>query len=212
MRCVLAENVKFALKVLCVEHARLALVAIPVVGAEDDEGLKDDGFLAARSGAQDGAVSGDLTPAENPEAEVARGSSKDRLLLLELDRVVGFEEDVADSVFSRFRECAADVPFGLALKKKVRDAGHDTRSISVAAVRASGTAVSHGTQELPGIGNDFMALLALDMTDEADTARVLLELVRVETLASGHGTRPGVRVALDGIEAVDGTRRGYLVD
>jgi hypothetical protein len=48
-----------------------------------------------------------------------------------------------------------------------------------------------------------VALLAFDVADEADTARVLLVVVEVEALAGRHGAIERVWVTLDGIEAGD---------
>jgi len=61
----------------------------------------------------------------------------------------------------------------------MRNSGHDTSSISVPTVGTRGTTMGHGTQKLPGIGDDFVALFALDMADEADTAGVFLEIVQI---------------------------------
>ena len=186
----LAENVELALKMLRVERAGAGRPAVTVVGAKDDERLEDRGLLAGRGGPEDGAVGRDLAPAEDAEAEVTRELGKHRLLLLQADGVVRLEKDVADGVLAELRKLAAKVALGLALEELVGDTGHDTRTIAVPTVRASSTTVGHRAEELASIGNDLVAVVALDVADEADTAGVLFVVVHVEALACGESGVP----------------------
>jgi len=83
------------------------------MGSENYEWLKDSRFLAARGRTEDGAVSGDFSPAEDTQTKVAGKLCEGRLLFLQQDRVVGPEEDVSDGVLAGLRKDAADVSLSL---------------------------------------------------------------------------------------------------
>lgn len=195
-----------------VEGATLTLIAVAIVRTKNDERLKDDGLLAAGRGTEDRAVGGDLTPAEYSETEVTSDAREDALLLLKLYGVIRLEKDIADSVLAGLGESEAKIAFGLALEELVRDTGHNTRTISIPTISTGGTSVGHGAEELPSIGNDFVALGAFDVTDEANAARVFFKLIGVKTLASGKGACPRLRIALDSVEAVQRRLSSRLFD
>ena len=212
MGSVLAKHVELTLEVTLVERASLADRAIAVVRLQDDEGLKDGRLLAACSGAEDRPISRDLTPAEDTQTKVDGDAGERRLLALQLDGVVRLEEDVAHGVFAGVGELAAEIALRLPDKELVRDASHDARAIAIAAVCARGSAMGHRTKELARIGYDFVGRLTADVTDEADTAGVLLIVVEVETLVRGEGSVEGVRVALYSVEAGDVFGRSMVGD
>ena len=70
MRRVLPENVELTLKVLRVKRAAAGRRSISVVRTEDDKRLEDGGLLASRGRAEDSAIRGDFSPAEDAQAEV----------------------------------------------------------------------------------------------------------------------------------------------
>jgi hypothetical protein len=176
---MLPEHVELALEALDVEGPILGGSAVAVVLAVDDERLEDRGLLGARRGAEDGAIRGDLTPAEDPQTVVDRSLGEDGLLLAELDGVVRLKEDVPDGVLARRGERAPGVLLRLALEEGVRDPSHDARAVAVARVGASRAAVGHRAQELARIGHDLVGGRTLDVADEADTTCVLLVLILV---------------------------------
>ena len=199
---VLAQNVELTLEVLGIERATARGVTVTVVGTQNDERLKDGRLLARRGGTENGPVRGDLSPAENTKAEVVRDLGENSLLLLKADGVVRLEENITDGVLACLWELATNVALSLTLEEKVRNAGHDTRTVAIAAVCAGSAAVGHGAEELASIGDDLVALVTLDVADEADTACVLFEVVHVEALVRGQGSVPRRRVALYGVEAI----------
>ena len=62
---------------------------------------------------------------------------------MELDGIVWFEKDIADSILARFGKFAANVDFSLSLEKVMGDGGHDTCAVTVTTVRSSCSTVSH---------------------------------------------------------------------
>ena len=146
MGSVLAKHVELTLEVTLIERASLADRAIAVVRLQVDEGLKDGRLLAACSGAEDRPISRDLTPAEDTQTKVDGDTGERRLLALQLDGVVRLEEDVAHGVFAGVGELAAEIALRLPDKELVRDASHDARAITIAAVCARGSAMGHRTE------------------------------------------------------------------
>ena len=190
MSRVLPQNIQLTFEELGVERTAPAGATLAIVGAENDERLEDRGLLACSGGTEDSAVGRDFPPAQNAKSEVAGDLGEDSLLLLKCDGVVRLEKDVADGVLAELRKLAAKVALGLALEELVGDTGHDTRTIAVPTVRASSTTVGHRAEELASIGNDLVAVVALDVADEADTAGVLFVVVHVEALACGESGVP----------------------
>ncbi len=121
-------------------------------------------------------------------------------MALEFDRIVGFEEDISNGIRAKFREGEAAVNVDLALEKLVRDTGHDSCAVTVATVCTSGTAVRHGAEEMPRVGDDFVAWDAFNLAQETDTTRVTVVGIVVEALTGGGGACPRVGIAEDGVE------------
>jgi hypothetical protein len=179
---MLTEDVELSLEMSCVESAALADITITVMGTEDDEWLVDGRFLAASSRAKNGAISWNLTPAEDPEAQVVSDLGENRLIALQLHGVVGFEKDIAYSILSRFGERATNISLGFPFEKLMRDGGHGTCTITISTVGASCTSVGHGAQELTGIGNDLVCCDTFDMANETYTTSIFLVLVHIQSL------------------------------
>ncbi|KAI3478074.1 hypothetical protein L1887_60005 [Cichorium endivia] len=214
---VLAEDVELTAKVLLVEG--LGGVggggAGAVVVLEDDEGLHDLGLLGLGGRAEDGVVDGDVTPAEDAQAELVGDVGEGLDVLCARLVVLGVEEEVADGILSLRGELDAEVALGLAAEEGVGDAGHDTGAVTVASVGTDGTTVGHVAEEEACVGDDLVGGLSLDLAHEADTAGVLLVVRVVKALGSGHGAGPERGGALylivaAGLEVVGGD--GLLVD
>ena len=182
MSRVLPQNIQLTFEELGVERTAPAGATLAIVGAENDERLENRGLLACSGGTEDSAVGRDFPPAQNAKSEVAGDLGEDSLLLLKCDGVVCLEEDVSDGVLANLGEFAANFALGLALEEEVGNTSHDTRAITVTAVCTCGTTMGHCAQELPGVGDDLVRLLALDVANEAYTAGIFLVLVLVETL------------------------------
>ena len=151
MRRMLAEDIELTLEVLGVKRTAPGGVALSVVRAEDHERLKNRGLFTRGRGTKDGAISGNLPPAEDAESQIAGDLGENSLLLLEADGVVCLEKDVTNSVLPGFWELTADLAFGFPLEEGMGDAGHDTRTVAIAAVCTGGAAVSHGAEKLTSI-------------------------------------------------------------
>ncbi len=171
---VLPQDIKLTFEVPGVKRTAPAGATLAVVRADNDERLENGGLLARSGRAQDGAVGGDLPPAQDAESEVVGDLGEDGLLLLEGDRVVRLEEDVADSVLAELGELTAKVALGLALEEEVGDTCHDARTIAVPTICAGGATVGHRAKQLASIGDNLVAVVALNVADEADTAGILL--------------------------------------
>jgi hypothetical protein len=65
MRRVLSENIELTFKMGAVERTTLAKVVIAIVGAQDDERLKNGGFFATSSRTQNISIGGDLSPTKH---------------------------------------------------------------------------------------------------------------------------------------------------
>ena len=143
MRGVLAEDIELALEVLGIKRTTPAGITLTIVRTQDYKRLEDGRLLACSRGAQNGAIGGNLSPAEDAEAEVARELGKHRLLLLQADGVVRLEEKVTGRVLARGGQLAANFALSLALEELVWDARHDTGTVTVARVRAGRTTVGH---------------------------------------------------------------------
>jgi len=161
MSGALAQNIQLTLETSRVEASVLANGAIAVVVTENHERLEDRGFLAASRRTEDGSISRDLTPAEDAKSKLARDLGESGLVALELNRIVCFEEYIANSVLAWLREKATEVPLRLALEKPVRDASHDTSTVSVSTIRTSRPSMRHGAQKLSGIGYNFVSRFTL---------------------------------------------------
>ena len=158
-------------------------------------------LLADRCRTEDHSIGGDLAPTEDTKAEGVRDLCEDIHVLFTEFLILGGEEDVADGILSGLGEQTVDVALCLALEELVVDAGHDTGAVAVATVCACRAAMGHVAEELAGIGDDLVARGAFDMADEADAARVALVLIVIEALGGGEGAAPGLRIALDLVEA-----------
>lgn len=199
---VLTENVQLTFKVRGIESAAARGDPIPIVGSEDNERLEDGRLLTGGRRTQNGPIRRHFSPAQHAQAQITCDLGEDCLLLLQADRIVRSEEDIPHSVLASIRQLRADVSLGLSLEEEVGNACHNTRTIAVTTVCTSSSTVGHGTEKLPGIRDDLVALLALNLTDEADTAGILLVLVFVEALTSGQGPIPGGGVTFHGVETI----------
>ncbi len=148
---VLPEDIELAFEVLGVKRTAPGGVTLAVVRAKDDEWLEDGWLFTRCRGTKDGAIGGNLTPAENAEAQLGGDLGENSLLLLKADGVVRFEKDVSDRILADLRQFAANFALGLTLEEEVRDASHDTRAIAVTAVGTCGTAVGHRAEKLASI-------------------------------------------------------------
>jgi hypothetical protein len=83
------------------------------------------------------------------------------LIALQLNGVIQFKEDVANTILSGFWKDASDFSFNFPLEKFMGDCRHDTSTITIPAISTSSTSVHHGTKKLMGIGDYFVTRLTL---------------------------------------------------
>ena len=131
MRSVLPEDIELTFEVLGVKRTAPGGVSLAIVRTKHDERLEDSGLLACSIGTEDGAVGGNLAPAEDSEAELGGNLGENGLLLMETDRVVRLEEDVSDAVLTRLGKLAADIPLSLTLEEEMGNASHDSSTIPI---------------------------------------------------------------------------------
>lgn len=82
MRRAFPEDVELHLEDSLVKTSALADIVVSVVRTENDKGLANDGLGAAGSRSKDGAISRNVTPAEDSQAEVTGDIGKDGLVTL----------------------------------------------------------------------------------------------------------------------------------
>jgi len=97
--------------------------------------------------------------------------------------VAGLEKNIANCVFARLERGACHVNFRFSLEEGVRNGRHHTCTVSVTTVRSCSTSVGHGAKKTAGVGYDFVARFAFDVTYETYAASILFVLVEIEPLA-----------------------------
>lgn len=116
------------------------------MGLEHDKRLEDLWLFAFRSRAEDRAVGGDFTPPENAEAEIDSEGLKRLAVGCRLAGIVGVEEDIADCVLACLWQLALKVSLSFAHEERMRDACHDTRTVTIASIGTCGASMRHGTE------------------------------------------------------------------
>ena len=99
------------------------------------------------------------------------------------------EKDHPDAVLARLGQIDAEA-FALAREELVRDLDEHARPVALERIGAGRPAVREIREDLEPLRDDFAALLALDVGDEAEAAGVVLVARIVESLG-GRG-RGGV--------------------
>lgn len=130
---------------LLAQHVQLTVEQLVVKGGvdsrvKDHEGLLDRGLLGQGRGSEDRVVHRDLAPAEDLESVLLCNRLESSLLFAEMG-LVGAEEDVADGILTLGREGDFEAG-GLLNHEGVGDTRHDTGTITVPWVGASGTTMS----------------------------------------------------------------------
>ncbi len=164
------------------DDVELALerVLVHVVGPARDEHLPDHGLHFLRAHRQPGVVRRHVAPAEQ-HLSFARDRALDLLLARHPRRRLLRQEHHADAVLTdggqRQSLAAAD-----ATKERVGNLDQDARAVALQRVGAGGAAVGEVAQDREALRDDRVALLALDVRDEAEPARIVLVRRVVKTL------------------------------
>jgi len=163
------------------DHVQLALerVGDHDVGTAADEDLPDHGLLGLhRRRHLHRVVDRHVAPAEQ---HLVLGTHRSLELLLagQAGRVLLRQEHDAHAVFAGGRQRDALLRHLLA-EELVRDLREDARAVAHQRVGTDGAPVVEVAQDLETLLDDLVALLALDVGDEADTAGVVLELRPVQ--------------------------------
>ena len=95
------------------------------------------------------------------------------------------QEDHADAVFAVRRQRHALLGHFLAIET-VRNLDQDARAIAHQRIGADGAPVVEVLENLQALLDDLVAFLALDVSDEADAAGVMLVLRVIQTLRGGN--------------------------
>ncbi len=153
-----------------------------------DEDLPEQGRDRHRTGAERRGVGGDIAPPEELLpflADDARDQVLDAATHLRLAR----EKDQAGAVGARRRQCEAQ-PLRLAPEEAVRHLQQDAGAVAGVRLAAARAAVLEVDEHLQGMLDDGVRGHPLQMRDEADATRVVLEAWIVEAM------RPGSTVVL----------------
>ena len=117
-------------------------------------------------------VDGHVAPAQH---DLAFGAHRalEFLFARETRSVFLRQEDHADAVLAGRRQRHALLGHFLAIEG-IRDLDQDARAVAHQRVGTDGAPVVEVLEDLQALLNDFVALLALDMGDEADAAGIVL--------------------------------------
>lgn len=209
---MLSQDVELALQSGGIKSSVLAHGSVAVMSSEDDKRLEDDWLVAPGSRSKDSAIRRDRTPTEHTKAQVVGDLGEDRLVSLELDRIVGLEENISDGVLAWLRENTTEVPFSLSLEERVGDSSHCTGTVTVSAISSSSTSVGHRAEQLPRVRHDLVARNSFGLNDEANSAGIFLFRVVVQPLVGGHRGRPGGLIPFYSVESIEIVRGRELVD
>ena len=176
------------------DDVELALerVLVHVVGPAGDEHLADDRLDLLGALGQAAVVGRHVAPAEQ-DLPLAGDRALDLLLAGHPRRRLLGQEHHADAVLADGRERQALPPAGAA-QEGVGQLDQDPGAVALQRVGAGGAAVGEVFENEQRLGDDRVRLLALDVGDEAQAARVVLVRRVVQTLArrrhreSTHGT------------------------
>ena len=95
---MLAQYVRLSLKQFGIESTILTCSAVTIVIVKHSERLVNHWLVAAGSRTKDGAVCRNFTLAKHTKSQSASDVGKDCLEDLTLDGIVGFEENISDSI------------------------------------------------------------------------------------------------------------------
>ncbi len=171
----LADDVELALERVGHQHIR----------AVADEHLTNDRLFFANDGRHGhGTINRHVTPAENHLAFgrnstfnfLFAGMTRSRLLR---------KEDHADAVFAGGRELHALIHHIVAIEL-IGYLNQDARTVALQGISAYSAAVPQILQYVERLTHDAVALLALDVRNEADAAGVVLKFASVQAAGIRH--------------------------
>ena len=180
----LADDIQLALEGVLHDH----------IVAAADENLPDDRFFLAHGGRhRHFAVDRYVAPAQQHLAFRLDGALELLLACQPRGMLLG-QEDHAHSVFAGRRQLDALARHFLAVER-VRHLDQDARPVAHELVGAHRAPVVEVFQDLQALLNDRMALFALDVRDETDSASVMFVASRIKALllqignfgGRGHG-------------------------
>ncbi|AJX01694.1 hypothetical protein BM45_3124 [Burkholderia mallei] len=165
------------------DHVELALQRVRHhhVLAAADEDLADHGLARLHRGRdRHRMIDRHVAPAEH---DLTFGLHRALELLLARDPRRAFlrQEDHPDPIFAGRRQRHV-LPGHLLAVERVRNLDQDARAVAHQRIGADRAAVIEVLEDLQALLDDFVALLALDVSDEADAAGVVLVLRVVQTL------------------------------
>jgi len=175
------------------DDIKLALQGVGVLDAfaATDENLADHRFDILGGLGQAPAIHRNVAPAEQRLALVA-DRALDRRLASAAALHVARQEDHADAILADRRQIDTLTRHLLA-QEGIGNLDQDAGTVAEQRIVAGGAAMLEILEDLQPLRNDRMALLILDVGDEADAAGVMLVGGVVETLAAGlfHLAVPG---------------------
>jgi hypothetical protein len=149
------------------------------VSSKHYERLEDCGLLATSCRAKDGPIGRDFPPPEYAESQVVRNGGEDPLVALKLNRVIGFEKYISNSILSGIRKDTTKIPLSLPLEEAVGNSSHNPSTVAISAISSRCTSMGHGAEKRTSIGHNFMTSFTLDLADESYTTGILFVLVRI---------------------------------
>ena len=137
-----------------------------------DENLPEHGLDRHRARTELAVVGRDVTPSEHELAFVDDDLLEHRLDLL-AHRRIARQEHQAGAVAALGRQVDPE-PIGLFSEEPVGHLHQDARAVAGIHLASAGAAVQQVDEQLQGLADDAVGLLALDVNDEADAAGVVL--------------------------------------
>ena len=166
-----------------VEATLERIAARRIVGAAD-EGLQDGGHAGAGRRAQIVRVDGDFAPEEQRQAALSAAFLEQALCDLDAAFVLR-EEQHGDAVVAFVGQQVAAF-LGLLAEEVVRHLEQDAGAVAGVALQARATTMLKVDENRQGVVNHLMRTDALEVSQRADAARVMLELRTIEPARSGY--------------------------
>ncbi len=165
------------------DDVELALEGVDVGRGEaaPDEHLADDRLAGLDALAQAAIVDGHVAPAEQL-LPLGRDGAGDLVLARGAGPGIAREEDHPHAVLADVGQLDADLG-ALPAEERVRDLDEDARAVALQRIRAGRPAVGEVGEDAQALRDDLVALLVLDVGDEAEPAGVVLVAWIVEALA-----------------------------
>ena len=156
----------------------------------DDEHLLDSRRSRQRRGAYSGflRVGWNLPPSDQMLAFLRADPGHRLLAFLPLRGIVGKEDDTRGEL-AGLRQVLAEFVAGDSREELVGQCSQDSGAVSGSLLRTAGAAVIHSAKQVFGIGEDFMAALALDVGHKADATAIVLPVGRVQAVCGRRAAR-----------------------